>query len=72
MSHIFSLYFLKGVGKPLFHEKCQNFKSVFYLVGMKMRLFTVFVSDFKSDEALFCSEDIHLGFEMVLFCVMDI
>lgn len=37
-----------------------------------MSLFTIFVSDFKSDEALFCFEDIHLEFEMVLFCYLDI
>lgn len=54
VSHIFLLYLLYWVGEPLFNVKCQNFKFIFYLVGLKMSLFTIFVSDFKSDEALFC------------------
>lgn len=40
----------------------------FLFGGIEMSLFTIFMSDFKLDEALFCFEDIQLGFEMVLFC----
>lgn len=35
-----------------------------------MSLFTIFVSEFKSDEVLFCFEDIGLGFEMVFILLL--